>query len=258
MRKRIVPKRNRKGTEVWLAPTASGNKVRLVDGRQIDVTELVNHSVRVTLQKQLNEIIGKILLTDSEGNILNLAQGLNVQFLTGLKASNNRIGTTSGVLKTVSDHKHLVGGACVLGDVLSESTSVAKPWRFQKVARVNGGGGLIVQAHALLQTTALVPRLVLFLFTAKPTSNLNDNGPNTAVILADMDIALPPIFFSAMSDVGTGVSQTLATVSTAGGLAIAFNCGASSRDLWGIVATTDALTPTALDKLFISLTVEQY
>lgn len=252
---RIVPKPNRRGTEVWLA--LSGNKVRLVDARGIDVTERVNKSVKVTLQKQLDQIVGKVILSDSEGNLLDLSEGLKVQD-PRLRASNNRIGTVSGILKTVSDHKILVGGAAAALDVLSESASTGTAWRFQKMARVNGGGGVIIQAHALLQTTALTPRLVLFLFRAKPTSNLLDNAPNTAVILADMEIAIPPISFPAMEDIGTGVSWATATPSTVGDIPIAFTCAADSRDLWGIVATRDGVTPTALDKLLIGFSVEQY
>lgn len=76
MTKGIAKKPNRRGQQVWLAPTAGGNKTRLVDARQVDVTELVNHTIRVTLQKQLEEVIGKVILSDSEGNQLPLSDGL--------------------------------------------------------------------------------------------------------------------------------------------------------------------------------------
>lgn len=79
MGKAIGPKPNRKGQQVWLAPTAGGNKVRLVDGRQVDVTELVNHSIKVTLQKMYEDaVVGKFVLASSEGEEL-------TPFITSLK-----------------------------------------------------------------------------------------------------------------------------------------------------------------------------
>lgn len=67
------------GQDVWLRKDRSGNKVRLVDSRQVDITELINHSCRVTLQKQLKEIVGKIVLADSEGLEIPLAEILTQQ-----------------------------------------------------------------------------------------------------------------------------------------------------------------------------------
>ncbi len=56
------------GTEVYIRKDRGGNQVRPVDRRGVDITEEVNHSIKVTLQKQEDKIIGKVILVDSEGN----------------------------------------------------------------------------------------------------------------------------------------------------------------------------------------------
>lgn len=161
-------------------------------------------------------------------------------------------------IKTVSDQKILVGGACSAEDVLSESISVGKPWSFPGIARTKGGAGYIVKAVALLQTTALSPRLTLFLFKDTPTSALNDNVANTAVIIGDRNIFIGQIDFPGMEDLGAGMSGAISTPSKAGGLPLAFECSDNSTTLKGIVVSRDAVTPTALDLLKIDLTAEQY
>lgn len=161
-------------------------------------------------------------------------------------------------LKVVQNHKSLVGGACVAGDVLSESTSNGSAWTFDRIAKKNGGDGYIVKAHALLQTTAKTPRLVLFLFTKPPTCVVNDNVENTALLLADRSFYVGKIDLPAMEDIGTGVSEAVATPSTVGNLPLAFTCASDSAELYGIVATRDDVNPTALDELSIRLTVEQF
>ncbi len=161
------------------------------------------------------------------------------------------------LLKTVKDTKILVGGACVAGDVLSNSVDAGTCWVFRNIARNNQGSGYITRALALLQTTALTPRLTLFLFNAVPTSMLNDNVANTAPNPADEEKYIGWVDFPAMSSVGTGMSEAMATPSTPGNLPIPFICNSGDTNLYGIVATNDAVTPTALDKLTIKLTVQQ-
>lgn len=161
-------------------------------------------------------------------------------------------------LKFASDSKYLVGGAGGALDVYSESTTVGAPWYFPGVARRKGGSGRITEVHITLQTTNLTSRLVLFLFIDRPTSNLNDNVANTAPILGDEEIYLDKVDMPAMDDVGTGMSGTVATVSTYGSLPFGFICKPNSDALYGIVASRDALTPTAGDKMLVTLGVEQY
>jgi hypothetical protein len=145
-------------------------------------------------------------------------------------------------------------------DVLSESASngVGTDWDFAAVAKVNGGSGYIVKAQAISETTAVVPRLTLFLFNAVPTSELDDHAANTALLHADLANYVGKIDFPAMSDLGTGDSEAVASPSTTGNLPLAFNCATAADDLYGIVVTRDAFTQTAGADLTITLVVEQY
>ena len=141
-------------------------------------------------------------------------------------------------------------------DVLSESASAGTTWTFSNVVPVNGLSGYIVKAHAIFETTDLTPALTLFLFTAAPTSELNDNVANTALLHADLANYVGRIDFPAMSNVG-GDSEAIAVPSTSGNLPLAFKCADDANDLIGIVATNDAITGEAAgDDLVIRITVE--
>lgn len=144
-------------------------------------------------------------------------------------------------------------------DVLSESTSAGTVWTFSNAVRSNGYSGTIVKAVALLETTALTPGITLFLFNATPTSALNDNVANTAVLHADESQFIGRITFPAMADLGTGDSEAIVTPSLAtGNLPLAFNAAANSTSLFGIAVTRDAITgEAATDDLIIKLTIER-
>ncbi len=177
-----------------------------------------------------------------------------------ITAGANRIGTVSGVLKTVSVTKALAAaGNYDADDVLSESAGAGTAWTFSAIARANNASGYIVKAIALCQTTSLTPRLTLYLFHTTPTSALNDGAANTAVIWADRANFVGHIDFPAMEDLGTGVSMSVATPSTPGKVPLAFDTAAAADDLFGIVVTRDAITgESAGMNLLIALTVEQY
>lgn len=163
-----------------------------------------------------------------------------------------------GLVKTVSVIKSLVGGAAAALDVLSESTSAGTAWTFSNMARENGGSGYITKVHAICETTALTARLVVFIFTATPTCELDDNKANTALLHADLANYVGKIDLPAMEDIGTGDSEAVATPSTTGNLPMAFTCASDSRNLLAVVATRDAITPTATDDLVIRLSADQY
>ncbi len=55
-------------TEVHIRQDKGKNKVRLTDARGVEITDSVHHSIKVTLQKQDEVVIGKVMLVDSEGN----------------------------------------------------------------------------------------------------------------------------------------------------------------------------------------------
>ncbi len=168
--------------------------------------------------------------------------------------------TSSPSIITVSAEKALIAdGNYAANEVMSESKSGGTAWTFTKMARSNGGSGAITEAYVIFQqTTAITPRLTLFLFDATPTSNLNDNAANTAIIHADRTKNPRWIDLSATEDVG-GSQQAKAAISTVGGLPVYYTCAAGDDDLYGIVMTRDAITAeSAGEILTIVLVVEQY
>ena len=145
-------------------------------------------------------------------------------------------------------------------DVMSESATEVTSWLFAAIAKVDGGTGYIVKAQAISEITAITPRLTLYLFNTTPTSALNDNVANTALLHADLANYVGKIDFPAMEDVG-GDSEAVATPSTYGNLPLAFQCRNTATvadDLIGVLVTRDAVTQGAGNDMTITLVVEQY
>jgi len=158
----------------------------------------------------------------------------------------------------VADEKIVVcSGAYDAGDVVSESTTAGTPWLFRNVVRENGGAGRIHDALVLAQTTAIASVFSMFLHKARPTCALNDDAANTAFILADKDIAVVRIDFTACDDVGTGMSESTATPSTYGKLPKTFVCNPHSRDLYGVMAIHNAVDLADNTILRVILWIEQ-
>lgn len=139
------------------------------------------------------------------------------------------------------------GGDYTAGDVLSNDDTAdgGTAMTFTGIGRNAGAAGYITKASILCSTTALTPRLTLFLFSATPTCELDDNAANTAVVAADQANYVGHIDFPAMEDLGTGMSQTIATPNTYGNLPLAFNCASGDTALYGVLVTRDAITGEA-------------
>ena len=166
-----------------------------------------------------------------------------------------------GVIETISVTKALAAASAYdAGDVLSENATDGQgtAWTFSAIARADGASGYITKAHIISETTALTPRLVLYLFTATPTSELDDHAANTALLYADVANYVGRIDFPALSENGTGASEAVATPSTYGNLPIAFTCAAAADDLFGVLVTLDVFTQVATKDMVIKLTVEQF
>ncbi len=203
--------------------------------------------------------IGEVQASPTTYTVLDRLKSL----LTGtiLAAGSARIGTTSGVLKTVSVTKVLSAITVYnAADVLSESAtaSTATCWTFSAIARANAASGYITKAHVISETTAITPRLVLYLFNVIPTCELDDHQANTALLHADLAKYIGRIDFPAMSENGTGDAEAIATPSTYGNLPLAFDCAAGADDIFGVLVTLDAFTQDPGDDMTINLTVEQY
>ena len=162
------------------------------------------------------------------------------------------------LLKKVSVTKALIGGAYAIKDVLSESATnaVGTAWTFTALARSNFRGGYIVRAQAISETTNITPRLTLFLYNVLPTSELDDNAANTALLHADLSKYVGRIDFPAMEDLG-GDSMAIATPSTYGNLPMSFITATNTNVLYGILVTRDAFTQGAGDDMTVILECEQ-
>lgn len=149
-------------------------------------------------------------------------------------------------------------GDYAANDVLSESATVGTSWKFSDVVKKNGRTGTITKAMAILETTALTPRIVLYLFKAVPTSELNDNVLNTALLHADLANFVGWIEFDAMETLNAGDSIAITTPSTDGNIPLDFECASGDDSLYGIAVTRDAITgEVAGDDLTIVLFVRQ-
>ena len=125
-------------------------------------------------------------------------------------------------------------------DVMSEVVTIGgTPFIFELASK----SGYIEKAVALCSTTALTPRLTLYLFNQYPTCEMDDNDPNTAPIVADRFSYQGKIDFPAMEDLGTGMSNTLAAPSTYGNLPLPYY--APKKKLYGVLVTRDAITGQA-------------
>ena len=168
--------------------------------------------------------------------------------------------SSNASIRTVTQTKALIAdGNYSVNEVLSEDKSSGTAWTFSNMARYAGGAGVITAAFDIFQqTTAITPRLTLYLFKATPTSNLNDNAANTAILNADIGNYVGRIDISATEDTG-GTMSSIATSSTVGNLPLYFNCAGGDANLYGIIMTRDAITAeSAGENLTIVLVVEQW
>ena len=142
-------------------------------------------------------------------------------------------------------------------DVISEAStdSTGTSWIFEEVVRANGFSGTIIQAMVVSESEGVTPRLTLFLFTALPTSELDDHAGNTAPDIADIANYIGRIDFPSLDSVGTTDSNSIATPSTSGNLPIFFSCSATADDLWGVLVTRTAFTQTAGEAMTVKLTI---
>ena len=126
-----------------------------------------------------------------------------------------------------------------IGDVVSEHATAGLPWTFAGMARTDGGSGVIEKSIILCETTGLVPRLTLFLYTGKPTGVLNDGITNTNIVVADTLLSVGWIDYPAMEDLGTGQSQTIAVPgNSVNNLLLPYIC--TGTNLYGVLVTRDA------------------
>lgn len=162
-------------------------------------------------------------------------------------------------IKRVTVTKELEAAAAYAADdVLSETDTASSgtDWDFD-VAHSNFRGGYIVKAEVYSETESITPRLVLWLFNAAPTCELDDNAASSCPTHADLANYVGCINFPTMEDFGDD-SYAMCTPSTTGNLPLAFTTTAADTKLYGVLITRDAFTQTATDDMTVVLTVEQH
>jgi hypothetical protein len=99
-------------------------------------------------------------------------------------------------------------GTYTANDVMSESDTNGEgtAWTFAM-----GGTGRITQAAAVTPTTARTAAILLFIYSALPTCELDDNAANTGPLVADMPNYVGSILLPALKTYG-GPAQAQSTL----------------------------------------------
>ena len=120
------------------------------------------------------------------------------------------------MLKTILVDKLLVAaGNYAAEDVMSDSTTAANHeyWYFPNVVKNGGDFGKVVKVQVMWTTTALTPRITLYLFKEPPTMELRDNVANTSPGATDRYSYQGRIDCTALEDMG-GMSETVINSNT--------------------------------------------
>jgi len=143
-------------------------------------------------------------------------------------------------------------------DVLCENATTGQPWLFTNMALKPGGWGRIIQAQVFWETTALTPKLTIYLYNKLPTCELRDNVLSTGPLAADLPFYRGRLDFPAMEDLG-GMSTSIITPSTYGNTPLDYKCDNTSTLLYGVAVLRDAVTDEAAGaKMHIRLVTERY
>ena len=164
-----------------------------------------------------------------------------------------------GLSPPVSVSKALASlGSYAANDVLSESTATGTSWAFTGISRGVATGGYIVKAMIRADTTGKVFRPTMFLFDAPPAGGqLNDNALNIEVSATDAAKYIGKIDWVATETLNSGYSESIATPSTIGNLAMSFQCANDSDDLFGVLVSRNAIALGTGGTVTVSLTVER-
>ncbi len=143
-------------------------------------------------------------------------------------------------------------------DVLSEAASGATAYKFPNIVLEKNGAGVVVGVRILCSATGLTFLSRLYLFDANPTSNLNDNAANTALLAADLQQYLGYVNIPTLEDLG-GYSEAIVTQNTPDSkLPLPFVITSGGRDIYAIHVTREAITGetagmTITPQLFVEL-----
>lgn len=144
-----------------------------------------------------------------------------------------------------------------IDDIISESTTAGTPWGFAAAAKRNGGTGYITKAILDDDDNARTWRGVLLLFSVTPTGTLNDNAINTEPVDADADNFIGMVQFDALIDYSSSGHSIAMAVPGDPKIPLKFTCESGDDDIYGVLVTLDAFTPTSGEIFAIILEIEQ-
>lgn len=178
--------------------------------------------------------------------LFNLLSGINSQGVVSLGLH----GTASASFARPSDTN-----AYAALDVVSDSTVASTLMRFANIARALGKGGYITKAKVTTDNKLFLPRLRLWLFTVNnPTVNADNAG--FGLKYANRSLRVGYIDFPALSTENSSNSDA-AQAQRTDDLRLAFTCDPASQDLYGLLETLDAATPTSGQNFYVDLESEQ-
>lgn len=161
------------------------------------------------------------------------------------------VGATA-TIQVVFEHQSGDTTQYTAGDVVGDSTTVARIQRFNGMARYNGGGG-IIQSAIFIDSAAAATKLdsELYLFDTAVTTQVD----NAAWAPTNLDmlncVGVIPFPFGAFK---TGSSNGIIAVT---GIGLGFTCRANDVNLYGILVARNAFTPASLEVFEIRLQVLQ-
>lgn len=159
----------------------------------------------------------------------------------------------SSVLSTIirpNNTTAYTAGDCIgEGGIMSTNT-------LEKVAATAGGGGYIIGAHLSTDQANIVNGTFrLWLFNQENVTSVSDNSP-FEIHIADENAEKGLIGYIDFELETTGQGANLRGIDINHNLNMAFNC--SNESLYYVLTATGAYTPTARQKFFIKLLVDQY
>lgn len=142
--------------------------------------------------------------------------------------------------------------AYAAGDAVTDSTSSPTVITFASAARVNNGSGTIIGATCVDSANqATKAQLELWLFDTTATPD-NDNAaftPTDAELLTIVGVIPFNVWYVGDATSGAGGNA----VSVAANLSLAYQCGAASTSLFGLVVVRNAYTPVSAEQFSIRL-----
>lgn len=214
-----------------------------------------------TDRAKVNPIAGQAGVAGGSGVVSATTQRMTLATDVALPAGENVVGAVVGKNVTInaSFTRPADTTTYAAGDAVTNSTSSPTVITFTNCARANAGGGFIVGADMIDSANqTLKGQFELWLFDTTVTPD-NDNAvftPTDAELATLVAIIQFNAAFVGDATAGAGGNVLLAgTIAGAGSKA--FTCGASSRDLFGLVVVRNAYVPTSSEILTLRLHISQ-